>query len=418
MLNEISKGVSLNTIHENKFKTITIKVDLIAPLNTENFAKRALLTELLETNNQDYPTQTKLAQQLSKMYGASFGTNILRYGNLSIIRINLIIPNPKYIPGRPNLLKSAFKFLKSVIFNPLSDGKKFDDDTFNLQKSNIQKYIKSLVDDKQYYSSIKLKELFYKDDPKRGKFLFGKTNQYDDITSNNEYDYYLDVIKNNNINFSILGEFNDDDIIKYINSMNILSRQNTYFIDKYIHNSSNLQKIIENSKSTQSNLNLAYKLPIYYDDEDFFAALIFNAVFGGTPQSKLFKNVREKYSMAYYANSTYNALNGVLIVNSGIDAINANKVQTIIDEQLNSIKVGKIDLDLLNSIKAEMINAKKSILDNPRQILEQSFVNILLSREINFDQWCERINKVTVEQIAQVAKKVKLQTSFLLKGDK
>ncbi|TPR47325.1 insulinase family protein, partial [Apilactobacillus micheneri] len=159
-------------------------------------------------------------------------------------------------------------------------------------------------------------------------------------------------------------------------------------------------------------------LPIYYDSSDFFAALLFNAIFGGSSQSKLFKNVREKYSMAYYSNSMFNSLNGVLMVNSGIDANNAEKVQSIVNEQLVSIQNKDINLDILNSIKSEMITAKRSILDNPRQSLEQSFVNSLLNKKWNFEKWRKNIESINVDQIANVAKKVQLQTVFLLKGDK
>ncbi|TPR18531.1 insulinase family protein [Apilactobacillus timberlakei] len=415
----ISNGVSLNTIHDDKFKTITITCDLIEPLNINNFEKRALLAEIFETNNADYPTQTKLARQLSKMYGASFGTNLLRYGNLSVIRINLSIPNPEFIPGNySSLLKDAIQFLNSILMHPLTSNNAFNNDTFNLQKSNMQKYISSVADDKQYYASIKLKEYYYQDDINRGKFLFGDVDQYDKINSSDEYKYYQDVIKDNNIRISALGKFDDDKLISYINEFNFSDRDEIYKIDCFKHNENTVEYITENTNATQSNLNMAYNLPIYYDSDDFLVALLFNAIFGGSAQSKLFKNVREKYSMAYYANSMFNSLNGVLMVNSGIDANNAEKVQSIVNEQLVSIQNKDINLDILNSIKSEMITAKRSILDNPRQSLEQSFVNSLLNKKWNFEKWRKNIESINVDQIANVAKKVQLQTVFLLKGDK
>ncbi|WP_105957172.1 EF-P 5-aminopentanol modification-associated protein YfmF [Apilactobacillus quenuiae] len=413
----ISNGFSLNTIHEDKFKTITITCDLIEPLNINDFAKRALLAELFETNNADYPTQTKLARQLSKMYGASFGTNLLRYGNLSIIRINLSIPNPKFIPGNHALLlRDAINFLNSILMRPLVSNNAFDNDTFNLQKSNMQKYISSITDDKQYYSSVKLKEYYYQND-NRGKFLFGDVSQYDKINSSDEYQYYKSVIKQDNLRISVLGDFDDETLMSYINQINISNRDKIYKIDYYKHAESEVKCITEDTNATQSNLNMAYNFPVYYDSDDFFAALLFNAIFGGSSQSKLFKNVREKYSLAYYANSMFNSLNGVMMINSGIDASNAKKVQSIINEQLKAIQNKNINVDILKSVKAEMISSKKAILDNPRQSLEQEFANSLLNRKLSFEQWCENIDSVSIDEIAKVAQKVDLQTVFLLKGD-
>ena len=78
--------------------------------------------------------------------------------------------------------------------------------------------------------------------------------------------------------------------------------------------------------------------------------------------------------------------------------------------------MGNVDIDVLNSIKAEMINAKKAVLDSPRQNMEQQFVNGLLNRVLSFDEWKQRVNDVTIDQIAEVAKKVELNSIFFLDG--
>lgn len=42
------------------------------------------------------------------------------------------------------------------------------------------------------------------------------------------------------------------------------------------------------------------------------------AVLGGTANSKLFNNVREKQSLCYYCAASYNFINGLMIVDSGV----------------------------------------------------------------------------------------------------
>ena len=54
----------------------------------------------------------------------------------------------------------------------------------------------------------------------------------------------------------------------------------------------------------QAKLNLAYQTNVYYDEPERFALMVFNGLFGGFPHSKLFMNVREKESLAYYASSS------------------------------------------------------------------------------------------------------------------
>ena len=38
------------------------------------------------------------------------------------------------------------------------------------------------------------------------------------------------------------------------------------------------------------------------------------ALFGGTPNSKLFLNVREKLSLCYYCSASYNSMKGIMLV--------------------------------------------------------------------------------------------------------
>lgn len=161
---------------------------------------------------------------------------------------------------------------------------------------------------------------------------------------------------------------------------------------------------------------MGYRLPFFYNDNDFMSAILFNAVFGGTPQSKLFKNVREKNSLAYSASSSYSSINGFLMVSTGINAKNYQQVIDIVEEQLNEIIDENIDLNTLNNIKAEMINAKKSVLDSPRQNIEQEFTNSLLNRSISFEEWEKLVLSVSISDIAKVARKLKLNSIFFLEG--
>lgn len=418
MFKKLSNGVGINVIPTKKFKTISFAFDLISPVKEENFAKRAVLAQLLETSNFDYPSQSKLARHLSAMYGASFGTNILRYGNLSILRINLSIPNPRYVDGQDDLLKHAIEFLYTVVFKPLANDDHFDDKTFNLQLANMKKYVASIPDDKQYLGSIKLKEMYFKNCPSRGNFLFGKVSEYDKLTSSNEYDYYQKCINNDNMIVSVIGDVDANSIYELFGNFEITNRKNIYEIEPLRNNQSTkkVESVTQRITSSQSYLNLGYNLPVFFDDDNFMAAIIFNAVFGGTPQSKLFKKVREKNSLAYYANSIYNSINGFMMVSAGIDYKNKDKVIDIVNQELENISNGLIYLETLNNIKSEMINAKMAVLDSLRQSMEQSFVNSLLGKKSDYQQWVERVKAVSIDDIANVAKKVQLNSVFFLDG--
>ena len=68
---------------------------------------------------------------------------------------------------------------------------------------------------------------------------------------------------------------------------------------------------------------------------------VLNGVFGGYAHSKLFANIREKESMAYYVSSSYASQFGLMFVLAGIDRKLEEKAVSLILDQLNEIKQGQ-----------------------------------------------------------------------------
>ena len=112
----------------------------------------------------------------------------------------------------------------------------------------------------------------------------------------------------------------------------------------------------------QGKLHIAYRTPITFFSEEFPVMQMTNGIFGGFAHSKIFMNVREKESMAYYASSSYSSLYGLIFVLAGIDANLKEKAVKLIDEQLKAMQDGEIsDLE---------INQTKSMLTKS---IERSF---------------------------------------------
>ena len=61
----------------------------------------------------------------------------------------------------------------------------------------------------------------------------------------------------------------------------------------------------EKQDMKQGKLHLGFSTPITFQHPDYPKMQMTNGVFGGFAHSKLFMNVREKESMAYYASSSY-----------------------------------------------------------------------------------------------------------------
>lgn len=78
-------------------------------------------------------------------------------------------------------------------------------------------------------------------------------------------------------------------------------------------------------------------------EEEYPALVMCNAIFGGTPLSKLFLNVREKLSLCYYASSMLEKMKGLVLVSSGIEFDKYQQARDEILAQLEAIRRGEIE---------------------------------------------------------------------------
>ncbi len=161
---QLANGVWLNVIKTSQFKTISMTVDFLEPGQVTALSKRILLAQLLETSSAQFPTQTALASKLSMMYGANYGVNVFRYGLVSGLRFSSTIINDHFIGGQ-SLLKEMVDFLRTVIYEPLTENQGFEPVTFKRQQQNLVAYLRSLNDDKQYYAEQQLSELYFEEQP-------------------------------------------------------------------------------------------------------------------------------------------------------------------------------------------------------------------------------------------------------------
>lgn len=167
---EIAKGIRLTTIPTTKFKNTKIVINFTFPAQHQNYAKLALLAELLENCSAQYNSELLVSRQLSKMYGASFGVTVLRYGNQHTLQVSITFPNDKYLPPKSELTNEVLAFLKEMIEDPFVDGDQFDQEYFRIHQSNMVNYLDSIQDNKEFFSTLELQRLYYPNDPDHGDF--------------------------------------------------------------------------------------------------------------------------------------------------------------------------------------------------------------------------------------------------------
>lgn len=411
----LTSGVYLHLLPEKKYKTIRINIRFSQVLREDNSTLRTLLASVLETNAKNYPTQRHVSQVLADLYGASFGINVGKKGTRHIVTVSMNLVNDKFLTEK-NITQKAISFLKEMLFAPNITNDLFHEETFLREKENLLSYLKSVYEDKQTYSSLELQKLYFKD-PAQGIPSFGLKEQLEKVTNAQLVEAYTEMIEEDKVDILVVGDVTEEEMVSLFSEFPFKEREEA--IEKVTYQqefSPVIREKQERQEISQAKLNLAYRVKSSSVSEDYFTAVIFNGLFGGFPHSKLFLNVREKESLAYYASSSLDTFRSYLSVQTGIEGKNRDHVLHLITEQLESLQRGEIsDLELMQT-KANLKNQFLMTQDSPQGQMELYFRQVFLNECITEEMWLKKLEAVTVEDVSQYAKDVRLESIYFLEG--
>lgn len=414
---ELVKGVNLNIIPSKQFKTTRIFISFIKNIESKKeLAERALLANYLEMCSQNYPTQIDIARKLSQMYGASFGSSVDRRGNYQLINFSIDYIEGKYLVGNEDLLSEVIEFLKEIIFNPLKVGenKNFDEETFTRQKNNTITYLNSIKEDKQAYATAKLRKLYFDNEIQQVP-SFGECEDVEKLTISDLMDAYQKMLNTDRVEIMISGDFNTDEVVNKFSVLSFKARNISRASMSYTQEiKQEIVTQIDEEPLSQSKFDMAFRLPVVYRGDLHYAALVFNSLFGGSALSLLFTVVREKMSMAYYANSNFDPFRQLLVVQTGISYTNKDKVQELILEQLERLRKGDFEDELLEQNKNNLISSYISRLDSQTSALLRAQSAALTGINVTVEEWLDNLQSVTKDDVMKVAKMVELQATYML----
>ncbi|NWQ44181.1 insulinase family protein [Bacillus sp. EB106-08-02-XG196] len=410
------QGYKLHVIETDKYKTNTFVWKMKAPLTKENVTKRALLPQVLQSSSADYPTTTALRSYLDELYGATLFIDLAKKGEYHIISFTLEIANEKFLSDSTPLLKKGFELLSEVLTKPNVSGAAFDQDTVNKEKRSLKQRIQSVYDDKMRYSNVRLLQEMCKGEPYALQ-VNGEAEDVEAITPENLYDYYKKAFSEDEMDLYVIGDVKEEEVKTFANDLlNFEERTPKKLELKGVQKKEKVNEIKEEQDVKQGKLNIGYRTNVVYGDSDYFALQLFNGIFGGFSHSKLFINVREKASLAYYVSSRLESHKGLMMVMSGIDLKNFDQAVGIIRDQLEAMKKGDFSDQELVQTKAVIRNQILETIDTSRGLTEILYHNVVAGKDIKLEQWITDMEKTTKEEIVAVAAKIELDTIYFLTG--
>jgi len=404
---------NLYFIKTNKFKTIHISFNFGKETTKEDQVYSAILKKILLRGTKKYPDLDELCRVRASLYEPVIKMGSDEFGLDRLIYLDTIFVNEKYTEKGMN--KKSIEFALSYIFDPNVNEGAFDKKTFDIAKHEYIETMKKIKDNSDQYCKERVWEEM--DVYPFGEFDINECIEFaQKLDEKDLYKYYLTLFNENSLDVFVIGNIDEKEITN-IMADGIKGDFKETHKNRYIVRNANELKIIkENSDTEQSKLAIGIRYENLTDFERKYVSLAYNSILGGGWTSKLNKVVREENSLCYYVYSNRKIPFGISFIYSGIDLNNYDKTVSLIKEQMEAMK-HNVSEEELQSVKDVYSNALIEIEDSQGSMLSNVLGQVLndsdsiADRKINMD-------KVTVADVKEIAKKVKMEVIYLLEGGK
>ncbi|SES75778.1 EF-P 5-aminopentanol modification-associated protein YfmF [Anaerobranca gottschalkii] len=410
----ISEGINLYLYQTEKYKTVAFRVFLYNKAD-EDITKTALIPFVLARGTENYRDNLTIRRNLAHLYGAQLASGVTRRGDAILLDFRLEMVNPKFVEEK-NYLVKGLDILKEVIFNPLTIDEGFNPLYVDGEKENIKNRILAVLNDKGRYAFERAVQLMCPNDPYRF-FKYGKLEDLPGINPKNLYQKYRGIVENCPIDIFVVGDFEKEELIGIIKEKFNYPRKGVQRIEKPKRvEFLGYKEEVEEMEVNQGKLVMGLKTPITLEHPLYPALLMYNGILGAYPHSKLFKNVRENASLAYYAGSNLESLKGLVFIFAGIEPKTYHQTVEIIKGQLEDMKNGNISEKEFQYTYVSLENGLLETYDEVGGQIGYFVDGKLVGKTITIPDLLEKLKRVKVEDVVEVAKSVELELIYFLKG--
>lgn len=412
------EGLQVHVLKTDKYKTTTLMLMMQAPLEKETVSKRALLPHVLQGGTKKWPTRQKLRVQLDDLYGARLSGDVRKSGEQHVISFFMDIANERYLKETDSLLKDALEVLSDVVLQPHTEQEAFSSSVVTSEKRTLKQRIESVYDDKMRYANMRATEEMCKGEAYAIP-AFGDSKSVDQITPEDLYSYYQQMLQTDLVDLYIVGDVDEKVVTEQVKRLfQIPERNQTNKAAKSESTKVDEVNIVQEAQDIkQGKLNMGFRTHTHYGDEDYAAMQVFNGLYGGFTHSKLFVNVREKESLAYYAASRLESHKGIMMVMAGIEFDKYDRTVEIVKEQFEKTQQGDFSDSDIEQTKSMLRNQLLETSDSASGQIELHYRKVISGADESVDELLEQIEQVSREDIIQAAKKCELDTIYFLKGD-
>ncbi len=407
---QLAPAVHLNMLPMDKFKTDQVAISFIMPLDARTASYATLLSMVLKTGCAAYPNVISLARALDELYGAQLNVMLRKKGDSHLMTFCFEFLDPAFVPEK-DIAERAMELLRKIVFEPLLVEGVFSASAVMREKKNLCDMIDGRINDKRLYALRRCGELTAQGQPYE-VYECGDKDIVEQIDAASLYEFYCDYMRRAVVEIYGFGRMDAKQISEVFAPMFDQQREQTVLTTAWIPVGP-VREYEENYPVEQAKLSMGF----CFDREvDEVAQRLFVILFGASPSSLLFMNVREKLSLCYYCTATAEKHKNMMTVYSGVmpEKIEAAKAEIL--AQLDAVKQGRFTQADLTAAKKAYVNSLRSMADSMGQIEDYAISQTLLGKDADVESVLAQLEKLEAADVQAVAKTVRLVTVYVLKG--
>lgn len=416
-LNYDMDGYEVHVIKTDRFKTVFYSVNIRFDDERETERYTSLLSRLLMQTSHKYNSLRDINAFCASIYDPSYNIRVLNSGKENILSLTASFANEKYT--EKGMTEKNIKFLSEFIFEPKVIDGGFDREVFETQKEKLLQYYRALRDNPQNYANSRLSE-----EMKVRKYDVMKLDELIQsvsmLTALELYDFYKKVMSEGKLDIFVCGDIHGDEIKKIIGKsikFNGSKKGDINHLVKQCDYNKKEKIVIEPSSNTQSNLIVGCKLLNLTDFERKYVFVLYSWILGGGMNSLLTQTVREKNSLCYYIYAARQNLFETMRIYAGINGEDFDKTYKLIKKEMDNMEKGNFSMELFEGVKEIYYNSLIKTSDSQSDLVASYTSEIFIGND-SLDIRRKEMEKVTKEDVMNLAKKVHIDTVYLLKGER